>query len=81
MRPLFPGKSELDQMTKIIEILGTPSEKDWPEMYKLAEKRHYMFERYPKKDLQTLIPNASPKAIEFMEMTFLYDYKRRPTAD
>ena len=66
MSPLFPGKSELDQMTKILEVLGTPIEKEWPEMYKLAEKRNYMFERYPRKDLATLIPNASEKAIEFI---------------
>ena len=29
MEPLFPGKSEVDELNKIYELLGTPSEKSW----------------------------------------------------
>ncbi|CAA7034955.1 unnamed protein product [Microthlaspi erraticum] len=29
-KPLFPGKSELDQLQKIFAVLGTPSEAVWP---------------------------------------------------
>ena len=29
-RPLFAGKSDIDQLYKIFEILGLPNEKDWP---------------------------------------------------
>uniref|UniRef100_A0A1J3DGS5 cyclin-dependent kinase n=1 Tax=Noccaea caerulescens TaxID=107243 RepID=A0A1J3DGS5_NOCCA len=29
-KPLFPGKSELDQLQKIFAVLGTPSEAIWP---------------------------------------------------
>ena len=29
-KPLFPGASEIDQMSKIIHLLGTPNEKLWP---------------------------------------------------
>ncbi len=30
-RPLFAGKSDIDQLYKIFEIMGLPSEQDWPE--------------------------------------------------
>lgn len=30
-RPLFPGTSESDQLTRIITVLGTPQPSDWPE--------------------------------------------------
>ena len=28
--PFLPGSSDLDQLTKIFETLGTPSEDSWP---------------------------------------------------
>jgi len=28
--PIFPGESDLDQLAKILDVLGAPSEKDWP---------------------------------------------------
>ena len=28
--PYFAAESELDQLSKIFEALGTPTEKDWP---------------------------------------------------
>lgn len=30
-RPLFPGNSEQDQLTRIVTILGTPQPSEWPE--------------------------------------------------
>ncbi|QQP32345.1 Cyclindependent kinase 11Blike [Caligus rogercresseyi] len=30
MEPLFPGKSDIDQLNRIFKLLGTPSEKIWP---------------------------------------------------
>jgi cyclin-dependent kinase 6 len=30
-RPLFAGKSDIDQLYKIFEIMGLPSQQDWPE--------------------------------------------------
>ena len=30
LKPLFPGKSDTDQICKIFEIVGTPSVKDMP---------------------------------------------------
>ena len=35
MSPLFRGESEQDQLHKIFKLLGTPSEKIWPDYKKL----------------------------------------------
>jgi len=35
-RPLFPGSSEADQLTRIVTVLGTPSGSEWPEGHRLA---------------------------------------------
>ena len=41
--PLFPGNNEIDQLNKIVKVLGTPDKTDWPEGYKLAQSRGYYF--------------------------------------
>ena len=35
-RPIFPGSSETDQLTRIVTILGAPSQSEWPDGYRLA---------------------------------------------
>ena len=42
-QPLFPGSSELDQIDKILRILGTPIKENWREGYKLADKKEIRF--------------------------------------
>ena len=42
-RPIFPGSTEMDQMTRIVTILGTPSNADWPEGMQLARSKGYSF--------------------------------------
>ena len=37
LAPLFPGSNDLDQLAKIIKVLGTPENSEWPEGYKLAK--------------------------------------------
>ena len=36
-RPLFPGDSEIDQLYKIFQMLGTPDEENWPEVSHLPD--------------------------------------------
>ena len=33
LSPLFAGSSSMDQINKIIRIMGTPNQSDWPEGY------------------------------------------------
>lgn len=42
-RPLFPGVSESDQLTRIMTILGTPSQQDWPEGHRTAQQKGIKF--------------------------------------
>lgn len=47
MKPLFPGKSELDQLNRIFKDLGTPTEKIWPEYNSLPFTKKVNFSHYP----------------------------------
>ena len=66
-QPLFPGSSELDQIDKILKILGTPSKENWREGYKLAEKRNIKFQSYSAKNLSQYLPGISDEALDVIQ--------------
>ena len=80
LRPLWPGTSEMDQLYKICATLGSPSASEWPDGQKLASKMNFVFPKFTQTSLSTLIPNASPEAIDLLEKIFQYDPNKRPTA-
>lgn len=53
-------------MYKICAVLGTPSNADWPEGYKLASKISFQFPKFVPTSLSSLIPNASAEAIDLI---------------
>ncbi|XP_069814129.1 serine/threonine-protein kinase MAK isoform X2 [Dendropsophus ebraccatus] len=80
LRPLFPGTSEVDEIFKICQVLGTPKKSDWPEGYQLAAAMNFRFPQCVPINLKTLIPNASEEALTLMRDMLQWDPKRRPTA-
>lgn len=59
LTPMFPGNNEIDQLNKIVKVLGKPDKSDWPEGYKLAQAKGYYFPDEKGQNLADLIPNAS----------------------
>ncbi|XP_025920062.1 serine/threonine-protein kinase MAK isoform X3 [Apteryx rowi] len=80
LRPLFPGTSEVDEIFKICQVLGTPKKSDWPEGYHLASAMNFRFPQCVPINLKTLIPNASSEAIQLMSDMLNWNPKKRPTA-
>uniref|UniRef100_UPI003AABA4A0 serine/threonine-protein kinase MAK-like isoform X2 n=1 Tax=Centroberyx gerrardi TaxID=166262 RepID=UPI003AABA4A0 len=79
LRPLFPGNSEVDEIFKICQVLGTVKKSDWPEGYQLASAMNFRFPQCVPTHLKTLIPNASNEAIALMKDLLQWDPKKRPT--
>uniref|UniRef100_A0A3P9IIR8 non-specific serine/threonine protein kinase n=1 Tax=Oryzias latipes TaxID=8090 RepID=A0A3P9IIR8_ORYLA len=80
LRPLFPGNSEMDEIFKICQVLGTVKKTEWPEGYQLASAMNFRFPQCVPTHLKTLIPNASNEAIALMKDFLQWDPKKRPTA-
>ncbi|KAG8571758.1 hypothetical protein GDO81_011773 [Engystomops pustulosus] len=80
LRPLFPGTSEVDEIFKICQVLGTPKKSDWSEGYQLAAAMNFRFPQCVPINLKTLIPNASEEALTLMRDMLQWDPKKRPTA-
>uniref|UniRef100_A0A3P8SYC5 non-specific serine/threonine protein kinase n=1 Tax=Amphiprion percula TaxID=161767 RepID=A0A3P8SYC5_AMPPE len=80
LRPLFPGNSEVDEIFKICQVLGTLKKSDWPEGYNLATSMNFRFPKYAPTSLRSLIPNASNEAIALMKDMLQWDPEKRPSA-
>jgi mitogen-activated protein kinase 15 len=69
-RPLFPGSSTLNQISRIVEITGKPSAEDLAEIHSPVARTMFenlKLDRGEKRDLRLLIPNAPEEAIDLIE--------------
>eukprot|EP00242_Pyramimonas_sp_CCMP2087_P018443 CAMPEP_0198204824 /NCGR_PEP_ID=MMETSP1445-20131203/8296_1 /TAXON_ID=36898 /ORGANISM="Pyramimonas sp., Strain CCMP2087" /LENGTH=467 /DNA_ID=CAMNT_0043876887 /DNA_START=528 /DNA_END=1927 /DNA_ORIENTATION=+ len=80
LRPLFPGSSETDEIYKICSVLGTPSAQTWADGLKLATNMNFRFPQFSPTPLSSLMPHASPEAIDVIQGCIAWDPAKRPTA-
>lgn len=78
--PLFEGKHYLDQLDRIVAVLGTPNKEDLP--YRVAEKTWKMLQKniLKKQNFADLYPNFDATAIDLLENMLLYNPEKRFTA-
>ncbi|GIL76650.1 hypothetical protein Vretimale_8840 [Volvox reticuliferus] len=88
-KPLFPGKDDMDQMDRIFQIMGAPTEQTWPGITALNLKlyKNVPVDKYPRQHRlrDTLRSKAmgrhiSEEAIRLLEKMLCLDPKRRITA-
>ncbi|WBW72802.1 cyclin-dependent protein kinase Cdk1/Cdc2 [Schizosaccharomyces osmophilus] len=77
--PLFPGDSEIDEIFKIFQVLGTPNEEVWPGVTLLQDYKS-TFPRWKRVDLHRVIPNGEETAIELLSAMLVYDPAHRISA-
>ncbi|KAH0792977.1 CMGC family protein kinase [Histomonas meleagridis] len=80
LKPLFQGTSETDQIYKICSIMGTPGPGNWPDGVRLANKMGIRFPQQQPMPLSTVIPNASPEALDLLKELLSLDPAKRPSA-
>ncbi|NXA46225.1 MOK kinase, partial [Nothocercus julius] len=79
LQPLFPGSNELDQISKIHDIVGTPAKKT---LNKFKQSRIISFDFPFKKGtgIPPLVPNLSPKGFSLLYAMIKYDPDERIAA-
>lgn len=75
--PIFPGQSSKDQMIKIMDLLGTPTQNDITAMCKNARVRLPNIEPMNFKD--KFRKNTNPDAIDLMKKVLTYNPDERIT--
>lgn len=83
MKPLFPGKSEVDQLNRIFKDLGTPSESVWPGYNELPAVQKMTFAEHPSGGLRQrigadLLPESG---LSLLNGFLTYNPEKRLSAD
>ena len=68
--PLFNAASELEQMACIIEVLGTYDPHTWQGASKLPDFEKVRFGHSEGVPLATLLPGATPAALDLLQQLF-----------
>jgi len=81
-RPLFPGSSEQDQLTRIFKTLGTPNPKAWPGLVDLPDfKQAEQFPKYPPQALKKIVRRLDSVGLELLGRMLQFDPTRRISAE
>ena len=78
--PLFPGDDELDQINKIHNVLGTPSDRILDYFRKHATHMEINFQPQKAKGFAHKIPHVSPEGQDIIAKMLIYDKDERWTA-
>lgn len=81
--PIFQGENNIDQLNKIILILGKPTEEDISDFKNIKGFYEY-YNKIPslkKQDFKKIVPNIDPEALDLIEKLLKFNAKKRLTLD
>jgi serine/threonine protein kinase len=78
-KALFPGDSEIDQLFKIFQVLGTPNEEIWPGVTKLPDFKP-SFPQWPTIDITLRVPGIDPAGLDLLKQMVCYEPSKRISA-
>ncbi|TKR79869.1 hypothetical protein L596_014026 [Steinernema carpocapsae] len=69
--PIFPGESDIDQLVKIYDVLGTPTEEEWPGMTQFSD--YVKINECPARDIRGIFTAATEDLIELISMCLKFN--------
>lgn len=82
LSPLFPGGSDIDQIYRVFQVMGTPTEENWPHADLLPDFSKVQFPFMPALDLGLLFAHSSARDpdIQFISTLLQLSPERRVSA-
>lgn len=78
--PLFPGTNDEDQLIKVYQVLGSPSEETWKGMKDLPGYRADLSE-FPAKSLKDIVPGLDELGVDLLSKMLQYEPEDRISAE
>nr|VDD51563.1 unnamed protein product [Brassica oleracea] len=79
-KPILPGKTETEQLTKIYELCGSPDENNWPGVSKMPWFDQLKSPRPLRRRLREIYRNFDRHALELLERMLVLDPSQRISA-
>eukprot|EP00388_Colpodella_angusta_P033038 GDKK01028445.1.p1 GENE.GDKK01028445.1~~GDKK01028445.1.p1 ORF type:complete len:180 (+),score=57.08 GDKK01028445.1:1-540(+) len=82
-RPLFPGTSTMNQLERVVEVTGKPSEEDIASIKSgfASAMLQVLPPNIKKKSLREILPRASEEALDLMAKLMTFNPNHRLSAD
>lgn len=80
-RPLLPGRSEIHQLELIIDFIGTPNDTIWPGYSQLPVIESFTLKHQPFNNIKHTFTWLSAAGIRLLNFLFMYDPKKRASAE
>ncbi|ERL88176.1 hypothetical protein D910_05564 [Dendroctonus ponderosae] len=80
-KPLLPGRTEIQQLELIVDLLGTPSDAIWPGFSNLPALQNFSLKQQPYNNLKQKFPWLSAAGLRLLNFLFMYDPRKRATAE
>ncbi|CAM9624683.1 unnamed protein product [Ectocarpus sp. 4 AP-2014] len=79
-RPLFPGRSDIDQLYKILQVTGSPTDESWPGVKDLPDYDKVCFAEMPPQDASVTFQGSSREACDLTQGMLRLDPRNRTPA-
>jgi serine/threonine protein kinase len=80
LSPFIPGQSDIDQLARMQQTLGSITLQQWPEAEQLPDWHKISFGPNPGQPLAQLLPDAPAAALDLLAKMICYKPHRRITA-
>jgi serine/threonine protein kinase len=81
LEPIFPGISDIDQISRIIGVLGNITEETFPGCSNLPDYNKFFFNKVEKPTgLEACLPNRSASEVSIIKQLLCYDPAKRASA-
>jgi cell cycle related kinase len=80
LQPLFPGTSDIDQIYRVLSVMGSPSETRWPDAFELPDYKKIIFPAMEPLDFRMLFPHLAEADLTFLHRLLQLDPKLRVSA-
>ncbi len=75
--PVFPGENDINQIYRVLQVLGKPRPEEWPEVTSLPDFSKISFPDLPAVPFHHVLPNASDVAVALARAFLTYNPRRR----
>lgn len=79
--PMFPGHSDIDQLMKVMKIMGTPTPESWPGLRDLPDYDKVSFIPMEPRAFADICCGCSPASLALLNAVLVLDPKQRLSAE